>query len=422
MGVQPAAAPESVYAPVVSVTKEEAARARDARPDDRLATPPVDGRIRIAVVGCGDVARRRYLPALAALADRVEILACVDRQRGSADDAVARVSAWSPSAHAYADIADAVSTERLDAVVNITPAPVHAGVSQACLEADLHVYSEKPIAGSLADADRLIATAAERGLLLLCAPGVAVTRRFRWLAEITASDRLGRLTLAVAHHADTGPATWREYSGDPTVFYGPGVGPVFDHGVYRLHAMTLLMGPVARVQAMGAIATPWRVVRAGPLAGRTIAVTTPDHVLMNLEFAGGGLGQLLTSFAAPATMAPWLELHFTKGTISFGGDSSDEDSPASMFFDDDSPLGLEGWVHDLRPPPPVDTTGVVEVGLAHFIDCFRGEAMPILTAEHARHVLDIILKAYESIDDGRSHDTETTFDRQPVSRAISPRR
>ena len=371
-------------------------------------------RLRLAVVGCGDVSRRRYLPALAELAKQVEIRACVDRDRSAAEAAAARVATWSPSAHAYADLAEALVIEQLDAVVNITPAPVHATVSQACLEAGLHVYSEKPIAGSIADADRLIDTAAERGLLLLCAPGVAVTDRFRWLADIAASDRLGRLTLAVAHHADTGPATWREYSGDPSVFYGPGVGPVFDHGVYRLHAMTLLMGPVARVQAMGTIAVQSRVVRAGPLAGQTIPVTTPDHVLMNMEFAGGGLGQLLTSFAAPATLAPWLELQFENGTISFGGESSDEDGPASMFVDDDSALGLEGWVHDLRPPPPAEAIGVVEAGLNHFIACLRGEARPVLTAEHARHVLDIILKAHESIDDGRSHETETTFD-QPIA-------
>ena len=389
----------------MSVTEVEATTTRTAHPQER---------IQLAIVGCGDVSRRRYLPALAALADKVEVRACIDRQPSAADAAVAGVASWSQSAHAYADLADALSTERLDAVINITPAPIHAEVSQACLEAGLHVYSEKPLAGSLADADRLIATAAERGLLLLCAPGIAVTRRFRWIAEIVASDRLGPLTLAVGHHADTGPATWREYSGDPSVFYGPGVGPVFDHGVYRLHAMTMLMGPVARVQAMGTIAVPSRIVRAGPLAGKTIAVTTPDHVMMNLEFADGGLGQLLTSFAAPATLAPWLELHFTNGTISFGGESSDEDGPASMFVDDDSPLGLEGWVHELRPPPPPDTTGVIEGGANHFIACLRREATPVLTAEHARHVLDIILKAYASIDDGRAHETETTFARLAV--------
>jgi len=372
--------------------------------------PDPAGRLRIGVIGCGDVAYRRYLPALVSLADRVELIACCDADGDKAISAADAVRGTWPDVRAFNGLAELLRDRRLDAAFNITPAPTHAAISAACLEAGVHVYSEKPLAGSLADADRLIAIARERHLLLLCAPAVAATRQTRWLADIVASGRLGRLSLAVAHHADTGPATWREYTGDPTVFYGSGVGPVFDHGVYRLHAMTTLMGPVRRVQAMGAIGNDSRIVRAGPLAGQTIAVTSPDHVLINMEFASGALGQLLASFGAAATQAPWLELHFRHGTVSFAGESSDRDAAASIYFDDDSPLGLEGWVHGLRPPPPSDELGVVETGVAHFVACLRGQETPILTAEHARHVLDIILKAYESIRDGQSHETETAFD------------
>lgn len=366
-------------------------------------------RLRIGLVGCGDVARRRYLPALASLAEQVEVAGCCDPRIDAARSVARAAGSWSPDAHAYDDLRDMLEQARLDAAINITPAPEHGHVTAACLEAGIRVYSEKPIASTLAEADRLIALADERALLLLCAPAVVVTRWFRWLAEIVASRRLGRLTLAVAHHADTGPVSWREYTGRPGVFYGPGVGPVLDHGVYRLHAMTALMGPVGRVQAMGAIANPTRTVRAGPQAGETITVTSPDHVLLNLEFANGGLGQLLASFAAPATQAPWLELQFTEGTISFAGDAADPNPSASIFFDDESPLGLEGWVHGLQPPPPRDELGVVESGVAHFIACLRGEQQPALTAAHARHVLDVTLKAYQSIEDGRSHETETTL-------------
>jgi hypothetical protein len=37
--------------------------------------------------------------------------------------------------------------------------------------------------------------------------------------------------------------------------------------------------------------------------------------------------------------------------------------------------------------------------------------MPILTAEHARHVLDVMLTVYDAIDDGSTHSTRTTFER-----------
>jgi predicted dehydrogenase len=297
--------------------------------------------------------------------------------------------------------------EHLDGVFDLTPAPLHGAVNRTILDAGVACYSEKPIAGSVPEADDLIALAGERKVLLLCAPGTAVTDRFRWLKEFVDSGRLGRPTLAVAHHADAGPAAWREYTGDPTPFYREGVGPVFDHGIYRLHEMTMVLGPVRRVQAMGAIAVPRRRVKGGPLKGRTIEVTTPDHVLIHLEFVSGALGQLLASFGTLDTLAPWLELHFSGGVVSFGGKSWERDAPVSIYTDDDSDEGVEGWAHGVDVPLDDGTT--VEIGARHFIRCLLGEEAPVLTAEHARHVLDIILKAYASIDDGEAHATETTF-------------
>jgi predicted dehydrogenase len=209
------------------------------------------------------------------------------------------------------------------------------------------------------------------------------------------------------HHADPGPAAWREYTGDPTPFYREGVGPVFDHGVYRLHEMTAVLGSVRRVQAMGSIALPRRRVRGGPLTGHTIDVTTPDHVLIQLEFASGALGQLLASFGTPDTLAPWLELHLERGVVSFGGKSWELDAPVSVYTDDESDAAREGWAQDFEVPR--DVFGTVEMGARHFIACLLGEETPVLTAEHARHVLDVILAAYLSIEDGRAHDTSTTL-------------
>ena len=102
-------------------------------------------KIRLGIVGCGDVAHRRYLPTFELISNRVEIRGCCDPRPGAAERAVERVRAWSPAAHAYADLDAMLRDAELDAVVNITPAPAHAATSQACLEAGLHVYSEKPL-------------------------------------------------------------------------------------------------------------------------------------------------------------------------------------------------------------------------------------------------------------------------------------
>jgi predicted dehydrogenase len=364
-------------------------------------------RLRIGIVGSGDVAHRHYLPALADMADDVRIAGVMDPREEVARATAAGIEGWSPGTRVYRDLPTMLGDGDLDAIIDLAPAPRHGEVNQAVLDAGLHLYSEKPLASTLADANRLIDTAAATGKNFLCAPGVAATRRSSWLTDIVRSERYGRATLVVAQHADPGPAAWREYTGDPRPFYREGVGPVFDHGVYRLHAMTAILGPVRRVQAMGAIASPARVVRGGPLSGRTIAVTTPDHVLINMEFANGALGQLLASFGTASTLAPWLEVHCTGATISFGGQSYDKDAPISLYLDDDTPAATEGCRHEIEVP--AEPWAVVETGAHHFVDCLRGRSEPLLTAQQARHVLDITLKAYASIGDGASHATETTF-------------
>ena len=171
--------------------------------------------------------------------------------------------------------------------------------------------------------------------------------------------------------------------------------------------MTHLLGPVATVQAMGTIALPTRRIRGGPKKGGTIDVTTPDHVLVQLEFASGALGQLLASFGTLDTLAPWLELHFERGVVSFGGKSWELDAPVSIFEDDETDAAREGWQHGVDVPR--DRFGTVEVGVRHFIGCLLGEETPVLTAQHARHVLDVILKTYASMADGRAHEIETSF-------------
>jgi|tagenome__1003787_1003787.scaffolds.fasta_scaffold20903463_2 predicted dehydrogenase len=366
-------------------------------------------RRRIGIVGCGDVAHRHYLPGLASRADIVEVAAASDPRAGAADAVVAAVAGWSPAARSYHDLAAMLSDARLDAVVNLTPAPLHAEVNRTVLEAGVACYSEKPIASDVATADVLIELAQARGVTFLCAPGSAVSSPVRWLKELATTGRYGTATLAIAHHADPGPADWLEYTGDPTPFYGEGVGPLFDHGVYRLHEMTSVLGPVQRLQAMGTIALPTRVVRGGPMTGRTIDVTTPDHVLVHLAFASGALGQLLASFATADTLAPWLEVHFERGVVSFGGKSWELDAPVSLF---DAP---EGPYVEWRPADemPRDAFGVVQSGIRHFVACLAGEETPVLTAEHARHVLEIMLATRDAIADSRTHDLETTFAWRP---------
>jgi predicted dehydrogenase len=361
--------------------------------------------IKLGVVGCGDVAFRTYFPGLAQLAGGAAVVACFDPVAERAE----RASGLFPESRAYTSYEALLSHAELDAVINLTPAPFHYDVNVAALESGLHVFSEKPLAATVERSQALIELARRKNRTLFCAPAIIATERFRWLRDVLADGRIGRPVLATAQMATLGPAAWRQYTGDPTVFYSEQVGPLLDIGVYALHMITGLLGPARRVQAFGGITIPQRTVLAGPLAGRTIDVTANDLMMLHLEFGGNQWAQVLSSFAISASKAPIMELHGTAGSISMSLEHwFDPNGPISVFHRDDSPLNLSGWI-EVAPPMVSPFASTIAYGPAHFVACLQGEEQPILTAEHACHVLEIILKASDSVRDGRAIDLETTF-------------
>ena len=112
-----------------------------------------DGRIRIGVVGCGMVAQAMHLPYLSELRDRFELAAVADPSLIVREALAARYGV--PGVHAdYRGLLDAGG---LEAVLIASPHATHAPAVLAALEAGLHVFVEKPLCISLADADRIIA-------------------------------------------------------------------------------------------------------------------------------------------------------------------------------------------------------------------------------------------------------------------------
>src|SRR3954454_18607781 len=104
--------------------------------------------LRLACIGVGDVAQRDYLPELARLSDSFTMTVACGRTEHRVRATAERwgIPRWTTS------YADAVAAEDVDVVVNLTPYALHAPFTLAAMEAGKHVYSEKPLAPSAADA------------------------------------------------------------------------------------------------------------------------------------------------------------------------------------------------------------------------------------------------------------------------------
>lgn len=364
--------------------------------------------IGLGIIACGDVAFRTYIPGILPHAERATVVAAFDPIQERAD----RAAAMFPSATAYTEFQPFLEHSRLHGVFNLTPATLHTDINNAAIEAGLHVFSEKPFTATLDEGQALAERARQAGKLLLCAPATMASDRFQWIKQLIDEGRLGTLTVGTGQMVNMGPAGWRGYTGDPAVFYSKGVGPVVDTAVYVLHGLTGLFGPAKRVQAMSGIAIPEREVLIPRLTGQKIHVEAPDINLIQLDFGNNQFAQVLSSYAVPASQAPAMEIHGSGGSISISMSGwYDSAGPVDLFLFDSSPLGAAGWMRNIGTQTPAGPPNedLIGAGPRHFIDCMDGSSEPILTAEHAIHVLEIILSAQESAQSGLAIDIETTF-------------
>ena len=151
-------------------------------------------RLRVGVVGGGLVAQAEHLPYLSQFGDRFELAGLVEPSETVRDALAARYGI--PATHAdYRALLDA---GRLDAVVICSPAGTHAEVALAALEAGLHVFVEKPMCITLADADAIVAARDRAGKVVQ----VGYMKRFDpayelLLRELPAAARLRYVSVVV---------------------------------------------------------------------------------------------------------------------------------------------------------------------------------------------------------------------------------
>ena len=242
-----------------------------------------------------------------------------------ADDR-ARAVAEPIGASAYVDWREMLELEALDALVVCTPPAAHAEPTVAALAAGIHVYVEKPLARTLADGREIVA-AWEEGSAV-CAVG------YQWRA-LDLLDRmnqeLGGREIASLASRSVSPAELgrlesaaRTASAERPWFLDPEAsgGILFELASHDIDLQMAIAGPV---EAVRAVAARVPLAQAG-LPARGIS----DAVSLVLEFAGGGIGTILTAWtgkglpefftldvlAAKATLVLDLDPVFTlKGTV-----------------------------------------------------------------------------------------------------------
>ncbi len=369
-------------------------------------------RLGVGVVGAGSIGIRgalRHL-SLADVQDRVYLAAVCDPVPGRAKAAAEAYGV----ARAYETFEEMLGDDAVDAVTLCSPIGLHYEQGLAAIRAGKHVHFNKTMTTTTAEATHLIEEASRRGVELVASPGQMLRPSNRAIRRLIQEGAIGRISWAA-----TG-AAFGAYHEHETVRQGddvlsnvnpawywkkPGGGPMYDMTVYGLHSLTGVLGPAKRVTGFSGTAIKERHFR-----GTTYLCDADDNTVLLLDFGNdlyafvhGTFAGMVTRFGAPSYFGE-------KGSIE--GDMLNGE-----------PIPYEG--RDVAASSPIGETALLphvtgahrELEEAHvfedvmqLVDRVLYGTPSVATAEHARHVIEIIEAGYRAAETGQVQELKTTFE------------
>ncbi len=367
--------------------------------------------VRMGVVGAGSIAVRGILPHLSQedVQDRVQIVAICDPVAGRAEAAAAKFGAR----HAFTDYTELLERGEVDAVTIASPIGLHYEQGKLALDAGKHIHFNKTMTTTAAEATELIETARAKGLKMVASPGEMLRPHNQQVKKLLGEGAIGTLCWAAcgaafgAYHEEEAVRHGTDVLSniDPSWYFRkPGGGPLYDMTVYALHALTGILGPARRVTAMSGVRIPEREFR-----GHITATDADDNSLILLDF-GANLFALAYGTAAGSLTPGFGGAYFgSKGSINGLKLNGEPFDYPGREVAEATPGGNQLLLpHVVGPHRNIEEQHVYE-DIMQLVDWVREDRPSLATAEHARHVVEIIEAAYRSAETGQAQDLTTTF-------------
>jgi predicted dehydrogenase len=276
--------------------------------------------IKVGVVGCGDVAIKSYLPALAKeFTPWAELTAVCDSSGTRAKTAAEKYRAGA----AFTDYRKFLLEADIDLVAILTPLLTHAKFALPAIRAGKHVFTEKPVAGTAKLARQMVLGARKHRVVLASAPFCPASPLILEAQRLVREGAIGKPCLARARSSHGGPEEW-PWNTDPSWVFrksisGP-VPPLFDMGIYGLSALVAVLGPVVRVSSFSGLGLKERriaLVQQQDFKPYTLKVDSHDNSMSVLDFGAGRMATLDASYCMRVGYGHSHEFFGTEGYLSF---------------------------------------------------------------------------------------------------------
>lgn len=359
--------------------------------------------MRAAIVGMTSDHVWQMGDGLAAQND-VKIVAAADGHKELRDQAKSR---WSAQA-LYEDAGSLFAREELDVVLLCGDNAGKADIVEAAAKKKVHVYQDKPMGATLADADRILKAVEASGITYMCAYHSAFSPAYQQLRALVRGGAIGKVYLARGVTGHGGPKEFgcSEYFCE-WLFdkHKNGGGTFVDEACYLVDGFLDYLGAIEEVSAFTA-----------QMGHRDyLPEDVEDNSVAILRFKSGALGVIDAKWGQVGPSPVRNSFHGDKGTITVGGPSGTElySTASPKLGDGWQPIeaagghgrqlpGLAGWRSLTPTRSPSSGSGGSEQKV--FVDAVRASKQieGPASARVARDVQAVIEAVYASARSGKA--------------------
>ena len=337
-----------------------------------------DRKIRIAVVGCGRIAKNHFA-SIEKHADNLELVAICD-----ADRALLEEKSRELQVPGFRHLAEMLTSVDIDLVSICTPSGLHPEQTILAAKHGVHVMTEKPMATRWKDGLAMVKACDEAGVRLFVIKQNRRNSTLQLLKRAITEKRFGRIHMVALNVFWTRPqeyydsAKWRgtwELDG----------GAFMNQASHYVDLLEWLIGPIADIQAM-----------TGTLE-RDIEVE--DTGVMNVRWRNGAMGSMsVTMLTYPKNLEGSITILGEKGTVRVGGVAVND----IQHWEFAEPMDYDTQIKEAN----YQTTSVYGFGhplyFKNVIDVLRGEAEPETDGREGLKSLEVLIATYLSARDNKT--------------------
>jgi predicted dehydrogenase len=335
--------------------------------------------IRVAILGCGRIAKR-HADLLGLRQIRGAELAAV------CDSVPVRTEQFAKryGVPGFNRIEELLSQRSIDVIAILTPSGMHAEHAVAALRAGFHVVVEKPMALTLPDADRMVAAADASNRRLF------VVKQNRFNVPVVKarhaleSGRLGKLVLGTVrvrwcrdqgyYAQDAWRGTWAQDG-----------GVIANQASHHVDMLGWFMGPAESIHARGTTAL--------------VDIQAEDTAVATIRFRNGALGIVeATGATRPRDLEGSLSVLGSGGSVEISGFAVNQMRHWS--FVEPQPEDADVLERYSVNPPNVYGFGH-QAYYEHVVDCLQTGKLALVDGREGRNSLELVVGLYEAIASGQ---------------------